>query len=232
MMLIPRPIREAAALRRLLTLEGYREARDAVWSAAASLELPLLIKTGLLGFVAAAVWLLVPTTLLALGASAPVLAVAGWLTMAIVVFYLPFLQLRVAQTGRLGALMDIETVRHAHAGAPLATAVALGLSVALALPLYLLKVELIPREAMWLPGIVFVALMLPARIACGFALRRGLAREVPSHRVWRIAGRLVIIPIVGGYAIALYFTQYLSWYGTWSLYEQHLFLLPVPFLGG
>ena len=32
------------------------------------------------------------------------------------------------------------------------------------------------------------------------------------------------------YGVALYFTQYLSWYGTWSLYEQHAFLLPVPLI--
>jgi len=231
-MLIPRPIKEVVALRNLLTPSGYRQARDAVWAAAVSLQLPHLAKTGLLGFVAAAVWLLVPTTLLAAGSSTPILAIAGWLTMAVVVFYLPFLQLRVAQTQRLSALMDVETIRRAQAGAPLASALALGLSVTFALPLYLLKLELIPREAMWLPGIVFVALMLPARIACALALRRGLARETPRHRVWRVAGRLAVIPIVGGYAIALYFTQYLSWYGSWSLYEQHLFLLPVPFLGG
>jgi hypothetical protein len=127
--------------------------------------------------------------------------------------------------------MDVETIRRAHRGAPLATAVALLLTVTLALPLYLLKIELIPREAMWLPGILFVALMLPARLACGWALRRGLARDAPRHVVVRLLGRLVVVPVVAVYAIALYFTQYLSWYGAWSLYEQHAFLMPVPLLG-
>ncbi|MCA9706247.1 MAG: hypothetical protein KDK70_10400 [Myxococcales bacterium] len=230
-MLVPRPILEARALRALLTRSGYRTARDAVWDALASLELGTLAKLGGLGFLAALVWLLVPTTLLALGARTPALAVLGWILMALVVFYLPFLQLRVATEGRLGALMDVEAVRRAHAGAPLATAVALGLTVAFALPLYLLKIELIPAEAMWLPGVVFVALMLPARLACGWALHRGLGRPAPRHLALRVLGRLMVVPAVGLYAVVLYFTQYLSWYGTWSLYEQHAFLLPVPFLG-
>ena len=64
----------------------------------------------------------------------------------------------------LGALMDVESVRRAHGGAPLATAAALLVTVAFALPLYLLKIELLPREAMWLPGVLFVALVLPAGI--------------------------------------------------------------------
>ena len=31
--------------------------------------------------------------------------------------------------------------------------------------------------------------------------------------------------------VIVFFTQYLSWSGVWSLYEQHAFLLPVPFVG-
>lgn len=230
-MLLPRPIVEVRALRGLLSREGYRRARDAVWDSFASLGLGALVKTGVLGFLAAVVWLLVPTTLLALGSVVPALGVLGWVLMALVVVYLPFLQLRVAEQGRLAALMDIEAIRRAHAGAPVAMAAALLSTVMLALPLYLLKIELIPAEAMWLPGISFVALMLPARLACGWALHRGLSRAEPRHWLLRWLGRSVVVPAVGIYALVLYFTQYLSWYGTWSLYEQHAFMLPVPFLG-
>lgn len=230
-MMIPRPILEARALRAVLTRDGYRRARDSVWDALVSLRPVALAKAGGLGLLAAIVWLLVPTTLLALGSRTPALAVLGSILLAIVVFYLPFLQLRVAEQGTLRALMDVEAVRRAHAGAPLASAVALSVTVAFALPLYVLKIELIPAEAMWLPGVLFVALVLPARLACGWALHRGLARERPRHLVLRILGRGLVIPVVGIYALVLYFTQYLSWYGTWSLYEQHAFGLPVPFLG-
>ncbi len=229
-MLLPRPRHEFAVLAALCSRDGYCRARDAVWAAWVSLELGTIIRSGVLGFVAAVVWLLVPTTLLALGSRAPIFAVLGTVTMAMVVFYLPFLQLRVAHEQRLAALMDLETVRRAHAGAPLATAMALMLTVSFTLPLYLLKIELIPAEATWLPGVLFVALMLPARLVCGWALRRGLARSGPRPRGWRVLGRLLVVPVVVAYAVILYFTQYLSWYGTWSLYEQHAFLPPVPFL--
>ena len=231
-MLVPRPRLELAALRRLCTRSGYAQARDLAWEHLASLELDNLARAGVLGLLAGIVWLLVPTTLLALGSLRPALAVVGCVLMAIAVSLLPFIQLRVVQQRRLGALLEVDAVRSAQAAAPLATAGALLLTVASSLPLYLLKIELIPREAMWLPGLAFVTSMLPARLACGWALRRGLARERPRHWALRLLGRLLVIPTVFAYGVVLYFTQYLSWYGTWSLYEQHAFLLPVPFLGG
>ena len=40
-----------------------------------------------------------------------------------------------------------------------------------------------------------------------------------------------MLPVVAFYVLIVYFTQYVSWYGGLSLYEQHAFLLPVPFLG-
>ena len=46
-----------------------------------------------------------------------------------------------------------------------------------------------------------------------------------------MAARLAFLPIVFVYVVVVYFTQYISWYGGLSLYEQHAFLLPVPFLG-
>jgi hypothetical protein len=47
----------------------------------------------------------------------------------------------------------------------------------------------------------------------------------------RWASRLAMLPFVALYVVVVYFTQYLSWYGTWSLLEQHAFLVPAPFLG-
>ncbi len=40
-----------------------------------------------------------------------------------------------------------------------------------------------------------------------------------------------MVPVAAIYVVLVYLTQYLSWYGVWSLYEQHAFLVPVPFLG-
>jgi hypothetical protein len=38
--------------------------------------------------------------------------------------------------------------------------------------------------------------------------------------------------VAGFYVLIVFFTQFTSWTGVWSLYEQHAFLVPVPFFGG
>ena len=40
-----------------------------------------------------------------------------------------------------------------------------------------------------------------------------------------------MLPVAIAYAAIVYFTQFTSWHGIASLYEQHAFLVPVPFLG-
>lgn len=230
--LLPRPRAELEALRLLCSREGYRAVRDRVWDELATLELPELFATGLRGLATGALWLVVPITLLALGSRVPALALVGGLLLTAVVVYLPLLQVHVARERRLAAALEIGAVHRASARSPLATTLAVAFTLIFAVPLYALKIELIPREAMWLPGILFVAFMLPARLLAGWALRRAGTREEPRHWTVRVLGRALIVPVAMAYAMVVYFTQYLSWYGTWSLYEQHAFLLPVPFLGG
>ena len=38
-------------------------------------------------------------------------------------------------------------------------------------------------------------------------------------------------PVVLGYLIILWASQYTSWFGPFSLMVQHAFMVPVPFLG-
>jgi hypothetical protein len=225
----PRPFR---FLRRMFQSGSYSQLRDSVWDFAVNLHLPHYFKLGLLGFLGGVAWLAVPISLLAIAKSAPVLGFLGGLILVFVLLYLPFLQTRLAMTGRWQSLFELKEVRRTLARAPIASAVALLLTLALALPLYLLKIELIPREAEWLPSLLFIASIWPARLAVGWAMGRGLHRERPRHVLFRWSSRLAMLPIVGLYVLLVYFTQYLSWYGVWSLYEQHAFLLPVPFLGG
>jgi len=267
----PRPIR---FLRRFFSPQGYAEARDAVWDFVSGLRLPHYLFLGWRGFAGGFVWLVVPISLLAAGRSAPVVGFLGGLLLAVVVMYLPFLQTRMAAENRLLAILEVHPIRQAYKRAPIAFALALLVTLAFALPLYLLKIELIPREAAWLPSLLFVMFIFPARLLCGWALARAKRRaertslEAPSdngqpaeavepgapgdvrepadtirdrdsfaqgrprHWLWRYAGRMVMLPAAGIYVLIVYFTQYLSWYGVWSLYEQHAFLLPVPFLGG
>jgi hypothetical protein len=48
--------------------------------------------------------------------------------------------------------------------------------------------------------------------------------------LFRWAGRLSVIPIVIAYVFVVFLSQHLGWKGVTTLYEQHAFLLPVPFV--
>ena len=100
-----------------------------------------------------------------------------------------------------------------------------------ALPLYLLKIEVVPGDAVWLPSLVFITFIFPARLLTGWAFGRSGRREQPRHWFSRWTGRLSMVPVVAFYVLVVYFSQFTAWEGIWSLYEQHAFLLPVPFMG-
>ena len=99
------------------------------------------------------------------------------------------------------------------------------------MPLYLLKIEIVPARGR------LAAELVVCRVDVSRAAARGLGtgpRELgrrPRHWIFRWASRLAMLPVVFVYVVLVYFTQYLSWYGVWSLYEQHAFLVPAPFLG-
>ena len=222
-------------LRRLFRGGYYAAARDAVWDFACSLRLPHYFWLGVRGFVAGLAWLVVPVSLLALGHSRlPAAGLAGFVgacCLAGVLLYLPFAQLRMATTGRFAEAFNVFAVRRDFGRAPWAFALSLVLTLLFALPLYLFKIEVVPAEAAWLPGLVFIAFIYPARLLTGWAMGRARRRERPRHWFFRVTGRLQLLPVAGFYVLIVFFTQYTSWNGVWSLYEQHAFLLPVPFLG-
>jgi multisubunit Na+/H+ antiporter MnhB subunit len=224
----PRPIDFA---RRLTQRGAYAQARDAVWEFVRGLRLPHYFSLGLRGFLGGLAWLIVPISLLAAGARAPVIGFLGGLLLAIVVLYLPFAQVRFAAENRFRALFEPRALRDRFRRAPVAFLIALVGTLLFALPLYLLKIEIIPREAAWLPSLVFVAFIFPARLLSGWAYARADRRAAPRHWVFRWGSRLVMISAAVVYAVIVYFTQFTSWHGIASLYEQHAFLVPVPFFG-
>ena len=231
--LLPRPWH---SLRLALRPGAYAAARDGVWDFVVGLRLPYYFWLGLRGFAGALAWLIVPITLLAAASllrPGPGLAcgLLGGLMLAAVLLYLPFLQARFAAENRFAALFEVRAIRRAFARAPIAWWIAMAFTLALAVPLYLLKIEIVPREAAWLPSLLFVVSIFPARLLAGWAVGRSSRREQPRHWLFRWASRLAMLPVVAIYVIVVYFTQYLSWYGPWSLYEQHVFLVPAPFLG-
>lgn len=208
----------------------YASARDEVWTFVTSLRLPYYFRLGLLGFVGTMAWLLVPVTLIALGRRFPPAGFLGGLLLAIVALALPFLQMRFAAENRFAALFEYRAIRERFRRAPWAFALASFVTLTFAIPLYLLKIEMIPRETAWLPSLVFLGFIFPARTLTGWAYARSGRREQPRHWFFRWTSRLGMFSTGLIYALIVYFTQFTAWQGIWSLYEQHAFMLPVPFL--
>jgi hypothetical protein len=202
-----------------------------------SLRLACFFRLGAFGFAGAALWLAGPVLVLmvASGIENPGISFLGSLLgsilLGLVVLYLPMLQTRFARSGRFGEFVDLRAVRHSFRKAPLAFSLALTCTLLFALPLYLLKIELTPDELAWLPNLVFVLFILPARMILGWALSRAERRELPRIWVSRWAARLAALPVVAVYVFVVWFAQYLTWHGSLSLLEQHAFLVPAPLLG-
>lgn len=213
----------------------YAKSRDAVWETLVALRLPYYFKLGFQGFFAAMLWLIVPVSLIAVGrakfGAAPLVGFIGAFLLALVVVYLPFLQMRLAQTNRFGAAFQLRAVRREYGKAPWMFAFAFVSTLLFALPLYLLKIEVVPREAAWLPSLVFIVFIYPSRLLVGWAMARAARREEPRHWFFRWTGRVPFLPVAAVYVTVVFFTQYTSWNGLGSLYEQHAFALPVPFFG-
>jgi len=216
---------------------AYAAARDTTWDTVMSLRLPHYFWLGFRGFVGALVWLLIPVSMLAVGHAtfglAPVIGFFGGVGLAVVLLYLPLLQLRLATENRFRAAFEWLAVRRTYARAPWAITFAFIITLAFALPLYLLKIEVVPDEAQWLPALIFMAFIFPARLLMGWAVGRANRRSEYQYRHWffRVTGKLPLLPVAGFYVLIVFFSQYTSWNGVLSLYEQHAFLLPVPFFG-
>lgn len=199
------------------------------------LRLPFYFWLGLRGFVGALAWLIVPVGILIAATRLPVggsilLSLLGGLLLLLVAIHLPFLQARFAQTGRFSAIFELREVRRLFLRAPLAFWLSLLITLLFAVPLYLLKIELTPRELAWLPSLLFVIFIFPARVLTGWAMSRATRHEQPRHWFPRWLARLGIVPVALAYTIVVYFTPYLSWNGSLSLLEQHAFLVPAPLM--
>lgn len=121
--------------------------------------------------------------------------------------------------------------RRMFARAPVAFLISLVAALVFATPLYLFKIEITPREAAWLPSLFFIVFAWPARMLAGWAYARGKRRERPRFFLIRWGARALMLPVAALFAFITFMTQFTSWYGVWSLYEQHAFLVPAPFLG-
>lgn len=214
----------------------YKFSRDCVLDYIESLRLPYYFWLGARGFFGGLIWLVFPVTILILAANAPnpgasvFLILSGSFMIMPVVLWLPFLSTNFARTGEFKSFFRVGEVRKQFRNAPLAFWLALLVTLLFALPLYLLKIELTPAEIAWLPAILFVLNILPARMIAGWAMSRAVRRETPSNWFWRWSGRLLALPFVFFYIFWIILMQYTQWSGEASLLEQHAFLLPAPLL--
>ncbi len=85
-------------------------------------------------------------------------------------------------------MFELKSNRERFNRAPVAFFFAILFTLLLAVPLYLLKIEIIPREAAWLPTLLFVMSIFPARLMTGWACGRAARREHRRHWFWRLVG--------------------------------------------
>jgi hypothetical protein len=189
---------------------------------------------GVKGFAGALLWLVPPTLLFAAADSSQggriILTIIGGFGLVYVFGRLPFLQAHLAAQNRWKAIGDRQAARRVWSHAPIAAFIAILLTFALSLPLYLLKIRLLPEDAMWVATLVFIVSIYPARIVTGWAYSRGMRRDKPRSRWWlRWGMRLLGFAAVIFYTFILFFVQDISEHGKLALFEHHAFLLPVPF---
>lgn len=205
-----------------------REARPRARAALAALRPAHYLGLGTMGFLAGFAWLLVPCAVLAAATRAPGLLLLGLPLLALVLPWLLIAQAGLAAEARFGAAFEPGEVRRRIARAPFATLLAVIAVLGPALPLFLLKLEPLPRDARWLPALVFLVALLPGRLVTGWAWARG-GRPGRAHWVLRWPVRALIWPAAGAYVLGLFFNQYFDWQGTAGLFFHHAFLLPVAF---
>lgn len=210
-------------------------ARDGLLGLIAEFQLPKLFFLGLRGWVGGVLWLAPPVAVLLVAARLPsnaavLVAGSGILLMVPVATTLPLVQARFAATGHWRDLFDRPAQRRVFRSAPWACLLSVSSTLAAALPLLLPRVELPPRDLAWLPALVFVALLWPAKILAGWAVHRGeyLAGAAPLGPLRTLVPRLLLLMAGLAYGLGLWTSQYLDWHGTASFLEQHAFLLPAP----
>ena len=160
--------------------------------------------------------------------------VSGWmgaLLVEIVVIYLPFAQTHMAVQNRFVEVFNLGEIRRQFSRAPIAWWFALTITLLSAIPLYLLTIEATQREVTYLINLFFVAFIYPARLLLGWAMGRSLHRKEPRFILIGLTARFAAIPVVLGYLVILWASQYTAWFGPFSLMVQHAFMVPVPFLG-
>ena len=215
--------------------ELYTRARDGVWDFTVGLRLPYLFWLGLRGFIGTMVWLLIPVSIMiassqAVDAAAVITGFFGVVLFSLVATYLPILQAHFATENRLGAMFEIRVARETFRRAPVRHLIMLLATFVFALPLYLLKIEQILPELLFLPGMVFIAFMLPTRLLSGWAYLAATKKEKRASLFFRWPAWAIQIPLAIAFAGFVFVMRFVIWSGAAGLFDQHTFLVPAPFV--
>lgn len=228
----------AIFLKRLFTENLFQATWNSLSEFVHDLQLPKYFMLGLKGLFGTLCWLAIPTLALA-GSTSEEAGVAGLclligIVVSVPVFaLLPFVQAHFATDGKLRKFFQPLQVMRLFSRAPMAHLTGLLLILLLALPLFLLKIEQVPKEFLWTLSLLFIAFGWPSRMIAGWASGRGAKKERPVRWWLRYPIQFFAAPISFLFAVIFYLTRYISWNGTLSLLENHVFLLPAPFwLGG
>ncbi len=214
----------------------WSRSSDWLYDFVASLQFPKLWWLGARASVGALLWTCVPVSMMIIGmraqdfAAAPLVGLIGAIAMTCVMLYLPLLQVRMAAKNRFSEIFNVLAIRQSFMRAPWFCAMGLLALCGLAIPLYLLRIEATPSEFVWAPSLVFVALMMPAKLLIGAALGYADKRENLRHWMLRWPAFAVVMISVVSYVGALYFAQIIAWQGAPVMYFQHALLVPAPFI--
>lgn len=232
-LLWPAPIK---FLKTIWRPSAWSRASDQLYELWCRLKFTKLWWLGARASAGAILWTCVPVSLMILGQRAQELKLAGLvglvgaLGMTIVMLYLPLLQIRMASRNRFIEIFNVRAIRRDFKKAPWFFAISLLLLCALAIPLYLMRIEATPSELAWLPSLVFVLFMWPAKLVMGAAV--GYANRRPANRHWilRWSAWTVAVASVLVYVGALYIAQFVAWQGAFVNYFQHAVLVPPPLI--
>lgn len=212
----------------------YPTAATAIHEFLVALKLRHHFWLGLGGFLGAFVWLFLPTVLFASMQSTqkPVqilLTLLGGFLLILVLSWTPFLQALFAAENRLSAFRQLSRVRESYRRAPILCFLSIVVLYTLTLPLYLTKVAVPPRDAIWMVTPLFIVTIYPARLLIGWSLGRALRCDQRRTFFLRWPLGMLLVPLLAVYLFFLFFTPAIGAYGRRVLFEHHALLLPTPF---
>lgn len=238
-----RPISNIRRLRARVRAGGYRSAAsDAACEYVGSFELLRMIRLGLLGFVAAYLWLTLPmlmfTTLDDVTNSMQVARfIGGSIVLTIALPWIPMLLVHVAVAERPKAVLELGSAIRLALQSPfrwlISTVVLMACGTLPLLYTALVKNQLPPHTARWDLMLVFLVTAVPARVLIGWVYHHATQKDEKQWSWWgRLWQLLNVTLMLIGSACYVYFLNLAAndgLLGRQALWQLHTVLLPFPF---